>query len=382
VVARRLRVLKAAPERVAPPCTYASERCGCDLLHASVAAQQRYKVEIVRDALTRVGKLKDLPEIEMHASSDALGYRWRLRVHIDPAGRVGYHERGSHRLIEIESCKVARPELDRALARFRATAAEHARAAAEFEEAELRVAPADPTLLVELAPRTGGGTASNAFVRALRAEFHVVAGDAPSGFVQRFPLADGAFVLVPPRAFVQVNWDVNRLLVSALVRGALLRRCSSFLDLYAGAGNFAIGLLSAGLSGLAVENQPDAVRAAERALEEQGFTRGRVLRHDAALALRQRVLPPADLVVIDPPRAGARELLPDLLRLRPRAIAYCSCDPVTLGRDLKTLTEGGYAVENLQAFDMFPGTHHVETLAWVGRRGENRSGVGPDAPHA
>jgi 23S rRNA (uracil1939-C5)-methyltransferase len=368
VVARRLRVLKPAPERVEPPCPHASERCGCDWLHASADAQRRYKLEIVRDALTRIGKFRVLPEIAMHAAPETLGYRSRVRVHVDTGGRVGYHERGSHRLIEIESCKVARPELDQALARFRAAAAEHPRAAAEFAEAELRVAPSDPKPLAELVPRAASALNSNAFVRALGAEFHVVIGDAASDYVQRFPLADGAFVLAPPRAFVQVNWEVNRLLVSALVRHALLRGCATFLDLYSGAGNFAIGLLAAGLSGLAVENDPHAVRAAERAFAEQGFTRGRVLREDAARALgRRNALPRADLVVLDPPRAGARELLPDLVRLRPPSIAYCSCDPVTLARDLKVLTDAGYALESLQAFDMFPGTHHVETLAWLGQ---------------
>jgi tRNA/tmRNA/rRNA uracil-C5-methylase (TrmA/RlmC/RlmD family) len=87
---------------------------------------------------------------------------------------------------------------------------------------------------------------------------------------------------------------------------------------------------------------------------------------DAAAALRARLNgPPLDLLVLDPPRSGAAELVDSIARARPRWVAYCSCDPVTLSRDLGALVQRGYLVESVRGFDMFPGTHHVETLAWL-----------------
>ena len=195
-----------------------------------------------------------------------------------------------------------------------------------------------------------------------------------SAEVERFDLP-GAYVLAPPGAFTQVNWEVNRALVDAVVQGALRRRASSFADLYSGSGNFSLPLLRAGLSGKGVEVSAASIECAQRAAREQGlggeFFAGDVGRVAARWATAgQRY----DLVVLDPPRAGAKEALDSVVRLAGRAVVLIACDPVTFARDLRVLMDRGLVLEEVRAFDMFPQTHHVECLAWLR--------VEPDAPRS
>jgi tRNA/tmRNA/rRNA uracil-C5-methylase (TrmA/RlmC/RlmD family) len=142
----------------------------------------------------------------------------------------------------------------------------------------------------------------------------------------------------------------------------------SYVDVYAGAGNFTLALSRAGISGVCIEAHAVAARAAERSLSAQDLAqRAVVIGEDAQAALDRlsRGSESPDLCVIDPPRAGAASIIESLCALRPRAIAYCSCDPVTLARDLRAFVARGYRLDSVRGFDMFPGTHHVETLAWL-----------------
>jgi 23S rRNA (uracil1939-C5)-methyltransferase len=142
---------------------------------------------------------------------------------------------------------------------------------------------------------------------------------------------------------------------------------ASFVDAYAGSGNFALPLLSRGLRGVAVESNASAVESAREAAVAQGHDPAAFVLDDAAayaerLARRgERV----DLVLVDPPRAGLKSGLAALAGLAAGWLAMCSCNPVTLARDLRALQDLGFELESLQAFDMFPQTHHLETLAWL-----------------
>jgi 23S rRNA (uracil1939-C5)-methyltransferase len=139
------------------------------------------------------------------------------------------------------------------------------------------------------------------------------------------------------------------------------------VDLYAGVGNFSVPLALAGLTGTAVEIEHAATAALREALREQGLESVLVLEGDVASTLSKRRLPSVDLAVLDPPRSGAKPALAPLIALAPAAIAYVACDPVTLARDLRVLCAQGFTLAGLTCFDMFPQTHHVETLAWLER---------------
>jgi 23S rRNA (uracil1939-C5)-methyltransferase len=267
---------------------------------------------------------------------------------------------------------VSDPAVNQVLAKIR----EHARGApgalARWSEIEIRVAPLGPPLSLWLLPRDQRSPTApeRTLLEAFAREWQVVepggTGDARGD--QRWPLPGGVELYAPPGGFVQVNWAVNVELVSALIAGAKDRQIATFIELYAGAGNFTLPLLRSGLTGVAVERAGGSIRAARRAARAQGLSDDTFVAGDAVkeLARRARASDKPDLVLLDPPRTGAREAVPALLELGARFIAFCACDPVTLARDVKALS-AAYTLDSVAAFDMFPHTHHVETLLWLRR---------------
>jgi len=337
----------------------------------SYPAQLNAKVGILRDALTRTGRFEALPELVFVASDQPLAYRSRIRLHVAADGRLGFFAQHSRDLVEIPGCPVADPELDQALLSLRSIASRHRTALASFSEVELRVAPAGPRLALRLVPTGRRFDVESPLVDELSKAFEVSIGDrspAPE-HDQRFPLPGGIELRVSGPAFTQVNWTVNQRLIQALLDGAQQREVQTFCDLYCGAGNFSLPLLERGLSGVGIEASKPAILAAKRAAAEHGLTGAHFIAGDVKETLAK--LPRTDrfdLIVLDPPRSGAREVIPELLRRAPRAIAYCACDPVTLARDLRTLCDSGYGLSAVSGFDMFPQTHHFETLAWLARK--------------
>jgi len=367
--ATRWSLVSPSADRVSPACPVQARCGGCDLMTLNEHAQLAAKAGILREALTRTGHFQALPEIQFVPSERTLRYRSRIRLHIATDGRVGFFAAHSQELVEIPGCLVADAELDRALQTLRELVRAHRAAFSRFAELELRVAPAGPRLSLCLVPRSPELGRTNELLRALGGAFQVSIAEraVDPEHDQRFPLPNGVELRAPAHAFTQVNWSVNQALVQAVLDGAAARSARTFLDLYAGAGNFSLPLSASGLSGIGIEAAPSSIAAAKRAAEAQAlrhvrFIAGDVLRALAELPAEERF----DLVVLDPPRSGAREILPELVRRKPAAIAYCACDPVTLARDLRTLCDAGYALESVTGFDMFPQTHHFETLAWLG----------------
>jgi 23S rRNA (uracil1939-C5)-methyltransferase len=187
---------------------------------------------------------------------------------------------------------------------------------------------------------------------------------------QAFPLPEGTSLRAAPGVFTQVNWAVNVALVEAVVHGARERDVKRFVDAYAGAGNFSLPLLAAGMSGFSVERDPRAVECARAAARSSGLPADGFIIDSAenALGALARQRGSFDLVLLDPPRSGAREVLASVMKLSPPHVAVCACDPVTLARDLATLAREGYDLRSVHGFDMFPHTHHLEALAWMTRR--------------
>jgi 23S rRNA (uracil1939-C5)-methyltransferase len=368
--AKRWQLLEGSAERVEPNCPVQGSCGGCDLMTLHYPAQLREKAGMLRDALTRIGRFETLPELTFSAADQPLGYRSRIRLHVAEDARLGFFAAESRDLVEIPGCRVAHPELDQALLTLRSVASQHRAELASFSAVELRVAPAGPRIALRLLPRTRSAVDARRLIAALSRVFHVSIGEqsVKPEHDQRFPLPGAVELRVSGSAFTQVNWAVNQQLVQALLDGAERRALKTFCDLYCGAGNFSLPLLARGLSGVGIESSEAAIAAVKRASTEQGLTRAQFIAGDVkeVLAKLPRTVP-FDLVVLDPPRSGAREILPELILRAPRHIAYCACDPVTLARDLRTLCDSGYVLSAIGGFDMFPQTHHFETLAWLER---------------
>jgi 23S rRNA (uracil1939-C5)-methyltransferase len=204
-------------------------------------------------------------------------------------------------------------------------------------------------------------------LRALAKDLRVAASEREAqALCERRSVTPDVFVEIPADAFSQINVTVNQQLIQSLVEGARARDLRTFCDLFAGVGNFSLPLARLGLRGTMVERTPSAVQAAQRAAAAQGLSL-KTRSADVARAVTDLVREGQrfELVVLDPPREGAQEVVAALPALGARAVAYVACDPVTLARDLKQLIGAGLRIVSVEAFDMFPRTHHFETLVWL-----------------
>jgi 23S rRNA (uracil1939-C5)-methyltransferase len=370
VTARTHRLIAPSSLRIEPSCPVADRCGGCDWMVLPIEEQRRQKLEVLKEALLRTGKIdwRSRP-LELWAGERAEAYRGRVRLQI-AGGRIGFYHRGSHELVEPDRCRVSSSAVNGALAEIRALSRDHAGALDAFAWLSVREA-SDGTLSILLEPhekRPAPG--ASAWLTALRERFVVAIGGRDGSkpeLWQRFQLTDDTFMLSSPPGFVQVNWEVNQALIAHVLRGVAERGIATFLDAYAGSGNFTLPLLRRGLSGLGVESNPSAVAplreaARRQGLDAEGFVVADAVEHATALGRQGRRF---DLVLVDPPRAGLAAGLEPLARLAREWFSMCSCNPVTLARDLGRLVALGFELTELTAFDMFPQTHHLETLAWL-----------------
>ncbi len=334
--AELVRIVRASPHRVAPPCPVAAVCGGCAWQHVDYAEQLRQKRALVADALRKFSGRRDIAVAETFASPNPFHYRNRIQVHF-AAGELGFRRRGSHELVPIHDCAIADRRLNEALSILRR----------RLDEAK------SPPTRIELS-LTGDGD--------------VIESSDP-----RFENEPG---------FAQVNQLVNERLIGDVV--ARIPLGTPFvLDLYAGSGNFAFPIARErrpALGILAVELHSKSVRRGRELALRLGEP-GIIFEETKVESLLARIL--ADqhpttrpesvrdaVILLDPPRSGcARETLSAAERLAPKKILYVSCDPVTLARDLSHWPEETYRLVEVRPYDMFPQTDHVETLAVLERRG-------------
>jgi 23S rRNA (uracil1939-C5)-methyltransferase len=339
-------------------------------MRLSGEAQLRHKAGLVREAFLRTAGIQiELPPVI--AEGPRLRYRNRIRLHVSERGEVGFHARGTNAVVAPDSCAVAAPAVDAAYARLQALARADARPFRDVEAVELIGVPESEEVEISLRFRSSALERNKVELRAriAQATSAVVPIRPETAPLRNLPLPYDVSLRARAGAFTQVNWSVNRALVMAVVEGARERGARTFVDLYAGSGNFSLPLAACGLTGVAVEAAAASTALAETATKAQKLQGLEVMWEDVveavtALARRGRRF---DLAVLDPPRAGAKDVIAPLAALGPRSVAYVACDPVTLARDVKLLVARGYELQSVTAFDMFPQTHHVEVLAWLSR---------------
>ncbi|SCL31523.1 class I SAM-dependent RNA methyltransferase [Micromonospora inyonensis] len=339
-------VLAAAPQRVEPPCPYAGPgRCGgCDLQHVAPEAQRDWKTSVVREQLTRLGGLTDAEVDALDPRVAALpggplGWRSRVRYAVDAAGRAGLLKHRSHEVVPIDRCLIAHP----AVQETGVLAADGTR----WPEAEA----------VEVVASTGGDVTVTAVTEGV--------GTPVRGPATVREVAAGRDWALPAGSFWQVHPAAADTLVAAVLELLEPRAGESAWDLYGGAGLFAAALADrVGPTGRVtlVEAAADGVRAARENLADTGRVEVVAARVETALA-RRRITGPVDVVVLDPPRAGAgAQVVRGLVAAAPRAVAYVACDPAAFARDVRTFTAAGWRLAALRGFDLFPMTQHVELV--------------------
>jgi 23S rRNA (uracil1939-C5)-methyltransferase len=363
-------VVEPSEDRIDPACALA-ERCGgCPLMSLAPSAQLRFKQQKLRGMLSGLG-LELEPDVV--PSPHVLGYRGRARLsfrHEGAGTRIGYFAAASHALVDVPGCAVLRPALAAGLSALRAELASTLQG-----DGEITLGLGEGGRCVaELACREPQPPAAYAISDALvtrgaLAGISLRVGDgaaASFGDPRQLDMAlDGLPLRAAAGGFRQANPEVNALLterVLALAEPAGAR----VLELYAGHGNFTVGLAALAASVRAVESDRAACDACREALQLRGFAHAQVVCADAAEGARGRGA--LDVIVLDPPRTGAKSALPAILARAPRRIVYVSCDLATLRRDLGELLSAGYAVDAAAGFDMFPNTAHLETVVRLQHR--------------
>lgn len=343
------------------PCPIAETCGGCPAMSTPTPSQESAR----RAALTRaMGR----PPDQVISSPRALGYRARVLLRPGPGGRLGYHPRRSNDILPISRCPIARDEINDVLAALGPVPP-------ALTGVELRSNGSEVVLSAtsrrrhgkQRGKRSGGRISPDSLLRAVEgAPLAGVAldGKAIQGDARTHLTVGGIAHQLHPFSFYQVNLEINAWLVGTVA--ALVAEASPkhVLDLYSGAGNLSLPLAAAGVGVTLIEQAPTSVtdaRATAKRLSLQADIRagdaGKFQAGDAFF----------ELVILDPPRAGAPSVLPELLITRPQRIIYVSCNPAALARDIRPALAAGYQISRLDLLDMFPQTHHAEALCVLDR---------------
>ncbi len=374
------QVLEPSAERVLPACPQHGHCGGCDLQHCSYAEQLRIKQAIVAEAMQRAHvPLPSAGIDEAQPSPQQWGYRHRVRLHISPAGELGFFRKKSHAVATVSNCPAAAAEINSAAAEL-AAAGCLSGLSAFCQELELHCSPRTRRITLVL-PLRGRQRLPAATVQQLAAcsSINQIGCTNDDGFRHLFSRTGTAEPLTQEfnlqqqncllswsgGCFSQVNPGQNAQLVRLLLDVAGQVQGKNILDLYCGMGNFSVPLALAGSSTLlGVEGSQESVRWARRNAATAGVS-ARFLAADVHSCLRQLVSErqQMDIILLDPPRAGIGKTAALLPELRAEKIIYISCDPVTLARDLAVLCGKGFQLTKLTPLDMFPQTSHIETIA-------------------
>jgi tRNA/tmRNA/rRNA uracil-C5-methylase (TrmA/RlmC/RlmD family) len=330
-----IEVLKSSENRVSPPCKYAGSCGGCDFQHIEINAQREYKSAIVKEQFLRIGKM-DLDalgfDLKVQALEPTNGLHWRTRMDfaVSPQGGIGFFGARSNEVVEIKDCLIADERMN----------------------------------VAELSGRSWKSDARVEVAVSSTNEISVMrSGRSISGPTQIVEQVGGNSFKISPVSFWQSHKAAPVELTKAVLALLGIKNGDNVCDLYSGVGLFAAAILKeVGDRGFVtlIESDKTAVTDARKIF----LNKENVKILQGLVAQQLAVVKRADLILLDPPRTGAGEVvIQQMVKFKPRKIVYVACDPAALARDAKTLEESGYKLDHIQAFDLFPMTQHIECVA-------------------
>ncbi|MGH7949505.1 MAG: class I SAM-dependent RNA methyltransferase [Candidatus Binataceae bacterium] len=360
--ARITRVVRPSAFRRSPPCEYLPRCGGCDWQQIAYPEQVRLKGDLIADELGRALATEIDRDGLVEPAPAEFQYRSRVRLKVGARDTLGYYEGGTNRLVAIERCLVAGFDLDAAR--------------------ELVAALPGRISEIEIVGGAGGLVLVAHLRKALRASDReagaklIALRDGVAGVILRahgeravignavatIDIESDLALEADADLFSQVNREQNLKLVATVMRMSGAAPEVRVLDLFCGAGNFSIAAARRGARVLGVDADSLATAAASRNAARLSLGDAQFVAMKAAeiasFLVRARYRP--EVVILDPPRVGALELIEPIALLAPRTIVYVSCDVSTLARDLRALSRHRYALQEVRAFDFFPNTHHIE----------------------
>ncbi len=397
VEANLLQVLQPSPRRVDPRCPH-FERCGgCDFQHIEGHYQLAVKQRIIDELLQRTGNLKpELIEEVMQsplASPLLYGYRQRIRLQVDPDDlKLGFYQPRSHVVEPIDACPLAKPEINSVLAQLPLNSSANA-LLMQAQALEVILSPDDEQVVLLYHCKGKPGTAEydhgaslqkkldgvkGVLFSAAGQDFHGVVvedkavGHQPTSInytVRISSVGRNLALSLEAGGFCQVNMEQNENMINRMLEWADVGSDDRVLDLFCGMGNFSLPAALVAREVVGMDVQGASISSAEGNAERAGivncrFEKSTTLTGVKALSAGGAIF---DIVLLDPPRQGCADIIPYLPALGAKKLIYISCDPATLARDLAKLAEYGYVVKRLGMVDMFPQTHHIESMTLLER---------------
>lgn len=394
--AKLLEIQNASPNRVDAPCPVFDTCGGCQIQHLSYEGQKLFKQKMVRDAITRIGKLPEVPVHAVKGMEDPWRYRNKSQIPFGVQnGRTvaGFYESRSHNIADTDVCLIQTLEADalmnglkKSLVEMGIDPYEEQTHRGQLRHVVVRKARATGEIMVVLVTKKKKFPQAEQAVELIRSlvpdtvsivqnvnteKTNVIFGNETVGMwgkeVIEDRIGDVRFE-ISARSFYQINPIQTETLYGQALEYAGLTGSETVIDAYCGIGTISLFLAQRAKFVMGVEIVPQAIEDAKRNAELNGFTN---TLFEAGPA--EQVIPrwykegkTADVLVVDPPRKGCDEqLLRTILQQRPGRVVYVSCNPSTLARDLRILEDGGYRTKEVQPVDMFPQTTHCEAVAWL-----------------
>jgi len=391
-------IIEPSPHRTASDCPLFPRCGGCAFRHLDYQQEKQIKTNHVRQALKRIGKLDiDVPEVI--GCENTARYRNKAQVPVgkSPSGElaIGFYSQRSHRIIDTDDCLIQNESSIMAIKTVRQWMKQYN--VPPYNETDhtgtvrhiyVRSGEKTGQVMVVLVTATRSLPFAKELVSSLRANIpglvgviqninsrrtNVIMGDENItlwGTDRIFDEIDGLTFALSPHSFYQVNRCQTELLYQLVCEYADLSGEETVVDLYCGIGTISLYLARYCKKVYGVEIVPQAISDARENAKLNGIANAEFICGDAeqALTLFEEKGIKADVVVVDPPRKGCSPcLLKTIVKLYPKRLVYVSCNPATLARDLKILSENGYTLKNVQPVDMFPRTAHVECVVLMSR---------------
>ena len=392
-----LRTLKTAACRIEPSCGVVKRCGGCQLQHMSYEAQLQYKTQQVKDALERIGGLNGVAVHDTIGMEDPWRYRNKAQfpVGMDGDVMIGFYANRSHEIIDTPQCSIQDAVNDNVIQTVREFIKKydisvydentgkgiirHIVTRKGFKTGEVMVCivingdslPCGKALVEMLRARTDG--LKSVVVNINKKKTNVILGERNIVIFGEEAIYDyiGEFKFrISPLSFFQVNPVQTEVLYGKALEYADLKGDETVFDAYCGIGTISLFLSRKAKKVYGIEIVPQAINNAKENARLNGVKNVEFLVGESEIVIPElyRKGIKADVIVVDPPRKGCDEkLLEVITEMSPEKVVYVSCNPATLARDLKYLSERGYEVREVQPVDMFPQTSHVECVVLMSR---------------
>ena len=392
-----LEFINPSTNRVKVSCPFYTECGGCQLQHLSYAAQLSWKKQQVIDALTHIGKLdiKTIKIFDTIGMSEPWHYRNKMQFPVDKVKsdfQIGCYAKGTHKVIDIDSCLIQRPQNDeilqatkRVLQKFKVPVYDEDSHRGVIRHVMGRVGADNETMLV-LVTATEKLPNEKSIVKALRNELptitsiqqniqkqhnNVILGRETKILCGKRTIVDKIDTFkfnISARSFFQVNTEQAEKLYKTVLEYADLKKQEIVVDVYCGTGTITLFLARRAKFAYGIEIVSSAIADAKLNARVNNIRNVEFIVGDANIKLPKLWINP-DVIVIDPPRAGCDEsVLKTISKMNPSKIIYVSCNPATLARDISILEMSDFKVEKIQPVDLFPQTSHIESVSLLKRR--------------